>query len=129
MPAPKNQRPRTTLPQLFKELAGDGVRVAEAELALSRAELAALIRSYAKGIATGAVAVAVLIVALTIFAQGLAIALVPFLASATLAYFCVGAGLAVVTIGLALISIHMLKKKHEPIGLIFKWLSGAGIVK
>lgn len=129
MPMLEDGRQRTTLPQLVKQLAGDGVRVAEAELALSRAELAAIIRSYVKGIVTGAVAIAVLIVALIVLAQGAAIALAPYLASATSAYFCVGAGLAVVTIGLALISIHMLKKKHEPIGLIFKWLSGAGIVK
>lgn len=129
MPMPEDGRPRTTLPQLVKQLAGDGVRVAEAELALSRAELAAIIRSYVKGIVIGAVAIAVLIVAMAILAQAAAIAIEPYLASAAAAYLCVGLLLSAAAGALALTANHILKQKHEPVGLIFKWFAGSGSMK
>ena len=129
MPASREERPRTTLPQLFKQLAGDGVRVAEAELALSKAELAQIVRVYVRGILIGAIALVVMIVALAILAHGAAMALAPFVANTATAYLCVGLVLAIITSVLAFTANRILKKKHEPIGLIFRWLASAGGLK
>jgi uncharacterized membrane protein len=117
-----SDRKHHSLPQLIARLAGDGIRVAEAELGLARSELNQIIRSYAIGIVIGAAAVAVLIVALTVLAQGAALALSAYLGSVALASTCVGAALLAISIGLIILARYHLTRKQKPVGLLFRWL-------
>lgn len=111
------------LPHLISLLAEDGARAAEAELALSRAELATIIRRYMLGIAAGIASVGALMLTLALLAQASAIAMIPYVGNAALAYLIVAIVLAVITVSLILIAKNYLMKKHEPIGLIFKWFA------
>ncbi len=123
MPLSSGLRP--SFPQLIKQLADDGARVAESELALARSEIGDVIRSYILGIALGAAGIAVMTVAVAILAHAAAIALTSFVASAAYAYLSVGLILAAITFGLLYAAKRSILKKHEPVGLIFKWFSDA----
>jgi anti-sigma factor RsiW len=125
----KIDREQAALPQLIRKLADEGAHMAEAELALARAEAAAIIRGYVTGIAVGGLCLATAITTLTILAQASVIALTPYVANPVYAYFTVGLLLAAITIGLAVVAANMASRKHRPIGLIFKWLSGDGVQK
>lgn len=116
-------RPRKSLSQLLRQLAGDGARVAEAELAQARTELGELVRGLLLGFFIGASAVAVLIVTVGMLAHGAALALTPYMPSVVYAYFSVGLVLAIMTAILILIAYRCLVKKREPVGLIFKWFA------
>ena len=116
---------RASFPHLIKQLANDGARVAESELALARSEIGDVVRSYILGIALGAAGIAVMTVAVAILAHATAIALAPYMASAAYAYFSVGLILAVITFGLLFAAKRSIMKKHEPVGLIFKWFADA----
>jgi hypothetical protein len=116
-------RQRKSLSQLLKQLAGDGVRVAEAELAQARSELGDVVRGLVIGIATGAAGIAVMMVAITILAQSAAIALTPYVSTPAYAYLCVGLILAVMTISLIIVAYRCLMKKRKPVGLIFRWFA------
>ncbi len=126
---PRLQEEQPGLPQLFKQLAGDGARVAEAELALARAEAAVVMRGYIIGIAVGTLCLAMTITTLVILAQAGAIAAVPYVASPAYAYLTIGLFLTAATLTLAFIAGNMLSRKHRPIGLIFKWLAGEAAEK
>ena len=116
-------RPHKSLSQLLKQLAGDGVRVAEAELAQARSELGNVVRGLVIGIVMGAAGLAVMMVAVTLFAQSAALALTPYVSNPALAYLWVGLLLAVVTISLFVMAYRCLMKKRKPVGLIFKWFA------
>jgi Putative Actinobacterial Holin-X, holin superfamily III len=126
---PKIDREQAALPQLIRRLADEGAHVAEAELALARAEAAVVIRGYVTGIAVGGFSLAMAVTTLTILAQAGVIALMPYVANPVFAYFAVGLLLAAMTIGLAVVAGNMISRKHRPIGLIFKWLAGDGVQK
>ena len=126
---PKIDKGPAALPQLIRKLADEGAHVAEAELALARAEAAVIIRGYVTGIAVGGFCLAMAVTTLTILAQASAIALTPYVANPVYAYFTVGLLLAAITIGLAVVAANIVSRKHRPIGLIFKWLSGDGAQK
>jgi hypothetical protein len=116
-------RQRKSLSQLLKQLAGDGVRVAEAELAQARSELGDVVRGLVIGIATGAAGIAVMMVAVTLFAQSAAIALTPYVSNPAYAYLSVGLILTFITISLFVLAYRCLMKKRKPVGLIFKWFA------
>ena len=124
---PKINSGDAALPQLFKKLADDGARMAEAELAMARAEAAAIIRGYVLGLAVGGFCLAMAVTTLTILAQASAIALTPYVLNSAYAYFTVGLLLAAMTISLAVVAASLFSRKHRPIGLIFKWLAGDGV--
>ncbi len=123
MPLSNGLRP--SFPQLIKQLANDGARVAESELALARSEIGDVVRSYIYGIALGVAGIAVMTVAVAILAHAAAMALTPYLANAAYAYLSVGLILALITFGLLFAAKRSILKKHEPVGLIFKWFSDA----
>jgi Putative Actinobacterial Holin-X, holin superfamily III len=116
-------RQRKSLSNLLRQLAGDGVRVAEAELAQARSELGDVIRRQLIGIAMGVSGIAVMMVTITILAQSAAIALTPYVSSPAYAYLNVGLILAVMTISLFILAYRCLMKKRKPVGLIFKWFA------
>jgi hypothetical protein len=114
------------LPLLIKQLAGDGVRVAEAEIALARAEAAIIARKYAVGVAVGIVGLATGIAAVIILAQAFAIALIPFVTNPAYAYLSIGLVMIAITIILCLFAGHLFTRKHEPVGAILNWVMGQG---
>lgn len=119
MPHSDNQQ---HFPQLIKRLAGDGARIAESELALALLEAKKIIRSYVVAVVVAALSLVVMIVALAVLAQGVALMLTPYLGSAGYAFLGVGLMLALITFAMIFIANHWLLKKHAPVGLIFKWL-------
>jgi Putative Actinobacterial Holin-X, holin superfamily III len=126
---PKRDEFQKELPLLIKQLAGDGARVAEAELSLARAEAAIIARRYVIGMAVGTCGIATAITALVILAQAFAIALAPFMTNPAYAYFSIGLVMLAITIILSLISAHLFARKHEPIGTILTWVMGHGDVE
>jgi uncharacterized membrane protein len=116
-------RQRKSLSQLLKQLAGDGARVAEAELAQARSEFGDVIRGLVIGIAIGAAGIAVMMVAVTILAQSAAIAIAPYVSNPAYAYLSVGLVLIVITISLFVLAYCCLMKKRKPVGLIFRWFA------
>ncbi len=125
-PMPKRDDGQVDLPILIKQLAGDGARVAEAEIALARAEVAIIMRRYAAGVAVGTCAFTVAITAFVILAQAGALALVPYVVNPVYAYLSVALLLGAFTIILSLVAAHMFLRKHVPVGTILSWLIGKG---
>jgi Putative Actinobacterial Holin-X, holin superfamily III len=122
MPKPHDEQ--IPFPQLLKQLAGDGVRVIDAELSLAKAEATTAVRGYLAAAVLGVVCFAVAIAALIIFAQAGAYALMPYFANSAYAYLSVGLVLVAMSIVLALFANHLLSRKTRPVGMIFKWLNG-----
>jgi uncharacterized membrane protein YidH (DUF202 family) len=116
-------RQRKSLSNLLTQLAGDGVRFAEAEVAQARSELDDVLRGLLIGLAIGAAGIAVMMVAVTIFALSAAIALTPYVPNPAYAYLSVGLVLAIVTISLIVVAYICLTKKRKPVGLIFRWFA------
>jgi len=115
---------KPAFPELFKELAGDGKRWADAELALAKAEAGVLLRGYAAGLVVALLSFAALISAVVILAQACVIALTPYVNNQILAGLTVGLILLGVVMLLALTARHLLARKTSPTGLIFRWLAG-----
>jgi hypothetical protein len=115
---------KPAFPELFKELAGDGARWADAELALARAEAGVLLRGYAAGLVVAVLCLSVMIAALVILAQASVIALMPYVNGAFSANVIVGLILVGFVLALALTARHLLARKTQPMGLIFRWLAG-----
>lgn len=110
--------------ELFRELAGDGARWADAELALAKAEAGVLLRGYAAGLVVVLLSFAALIAAIVILAQASVIALMPYVNDQALAGVAVGLILLGGVVLLALTARHLLTRKTQPMGLIFRWLAG-----
>lgn len=110
--------------ELFKDLAGDGVRWADAEIALAKAEAGILLRGYVTGLVVAIVCLSIMIVALVILAQAGAMALMPYFNSELVANATVGLVLMGVVVVLAFTACHLLARKTPPTGLIFRWLAG-----
>ena len=120
---------KPAFPELFRELAGDGKRWADAELALAKAEAGVLLRGYAAGLVVALLSFAGLIAGIVILAQACVIALVPYVDSQILAGVTVGIVLLGAVVLLALIAQHLLTRKTPPKGLIFRWLAGDARVR
>ena len=110
---------------LFKELAGDGARWADAELALTRAEAGVLLQRYLAGLAVASIAIAAFVAAMVILAQACVVALLPYVYDEVSANLIVGFSLIGLVMVLALTARHLLTSKTRPMSLIFRWLAGA----
>ena len=115
----------SAFPGFFKELAGDGARWADAELALTRAEASILLQRYVTGLAVASVAFAAFIASVVILAQACAIALLPYVKDQISANLIVGFTLIGLVMFLALTARHLLANKTRPVSMIFRWLAGA----
>ena len=121
--------PKSGFSGLFKELADDGARWADAELALTRAEAGVLLRRYIAGFAVASVAFAAVIAAIVILAQACVIALLPYVSGQISANAIVGLILVGLVMLLALTARHLLTRKTPPLSLIFRWLAGADVLE
>ncbi len=126
---PKPAEAPQGLPSLFKQLGTDGLGVAEAELALARAEAAIVLRGFMIGVAIGVAGFAMTITAMLVLAQAAVAALTPHVTDPAFAYLSVGLVLVALAIVLLLISSNQLTRRHRPVGIVFKWLLGKGIAK
>jgi hypothetical protein len=126
---PRSGETEKSLPNLFKQLGTDGLGVAEAELALARAEMAEVMRGYVIGIIIGAAGFAMTLTAMLVLAQAGAVALTRYVTNPAIAYLSVGLVIAALAIVLALLASNQLMRRHRPIGMVFKWLLGEGSPK
>ncbi len=115
---------KPAFPELFKELADDGKRWLEAELALAKAEAGLRVRGYAAGIGVAFASLAILIAAMVVLAQAGVAALTAYVSSPAVAGVAVGIVLLIVVALLALLAKSLLVNRPKPVGLVFRWLSG-----
>jgi hypothetical protein len=115
---------KPAFPELFNELAGDGKRWLEAELALAKAEAGLRLRGYATGLAVGFAAIAVFIAAIVVLAQACVAALMPYVSGPAIAGLAVSLGLLLIVAVMALLAKSLLVSKQRPLGMVFRWLSG-----
>jgi len=115
---------KPAFPELFKELAGDGKRWLEAELALAKAEAGLRLRGYAAGLAVTFAALAIFIAAMVVLAQACVAALMPYVSGPAIAGLAVGLTLLLIVAVLALLAKSLLVSKKRPIGMVFRWLAG-----
>jgi hypothetical protein len=115
---------KPAFPELFKELAGDGKRWLDAELALAKAEAGLRVRGYAAGLGVAFAGLAVLLAAIVVLAQACVMALTPYVGGPAVAGLAVGIALLVIVVVLALVAKTLLVNKTRPVGLVFRWLTG-----
>jgi hypothetical protein len=115
---------KPAFPHLFKELADDGKRWLDAELALAKAEAGLRLRDYALGVGVALVSLVILIAAMVVLAQAGVAALTPYLSGPAVAGVIVGIVLFGIVVILALVAKYLLVSKTPPTGLIFRWLAG-----
>jgi len=115
---------KPAFPELFKELAGDGKRWLDAELALAKAEAGLRVRGYAAGLGVAVAGLSILIAAIVVLAQAGVAALTPYVGGAAVAGLSVGIALLVVVMVLALVAKSLLVSKTKAVGLVFRWLAG-----
>ena len=114
---------KPAFPELFKELAGDGKRWLDAELALAKAEAGIRLRGYAAGLGVAFASLSILIAAIVVLAQTGVAALTPYASGPAVAGLTVGLIMLVIVAVLALVAKHLLISKTPPAGLIFRWLA------
>lgn len=115
---------KPAFPELFKELAGDGKRWLDAELALAKAEAGLRMRGYVAGLGVAFAGLAVLLAAIVTLAQAGVAALTPYVSGPAVAGLAVGITLLVIVAVLALVAKNLLVNKTRPVGLVFRWLTG-----
>jgi hypothetical protein len=115
---------KPAFPELFKELAGDGKRWLEAELALAKAEAGLRLRGYAAGLAVAFAALAIFLAAIVVLAQACVAGLMPYVSGPAVAGLAVGLCLLLVVAVLAVLAKSLLVSKKRPIGMVFRWLAG-----
>ena len=115
---------KPAFPELFKELAGDGKRWLDAELALAKAEAGLRMRGYAAGLGVAFAGLAFLLAAIVVLAQAGVAGLTPHVSGPAVAGLAVGIALLVIVLVLALVAKSLLVNKTQPIGLVFRWLTG-----
>ena len=119
--------PRATpesLGGLLKKLAGEGWDVAQAELDLARAEAVGAGKLYVMG---GVICLACLVMAIAtvvMFAQAAALGLERYFINPTNAYLITGLAMSILTVFLGWLGVTLLTRKYQPVGTIFKWLTG-----
>jgi hypothetical protein len=115
---------KPAFPELFKELAGDGKRWLDAELALAKAEAGLRMRGYVAGLGVAFAGLAVLLAAIVVLAQAGVAALTPYVSGPAVAGLAVGFALLVIVLVLTLVAKTLLINKTRPVGLVFRWLTG-----
>lgn len=115
---------KPAFPELFKELAGDGKRWLDAELALAKAEAGLRLRGFAAGLGVAFASLVILIAAIVVLAQAGVAALTPYVSGPAVAGLAVGVILLIVVTALALLAKTLLINKTRPVGLVFRWLAG-----
>jgi hypothetical protein len=115
---------KPAFPELFKDLAGDGKRWLDAELALAKAEAGVRVRGYVTGLGVIFAGLVVLIAAAVVLAQAGVAALTPYVSGPAMAGLVVGIALLLIVVVLALVAKSLLFNKTRPIGLVFRWLTG-----
>ena len=115
---------KPAFPELFNELAGDGKRWLDAELALAKAEAGLRLRGYVAGLGVAFAGLSILIAATVVLAQAGVAALLPYVSGPAIAGLAVGIILLVVVAALALLAKSLLVNKTRPMGLVFRWLAG-----
>lgn len=115
---------KPAFPELFKELAGDGKRWLDAELALAKAEAGLRLRGYAAGLGVALASLSILLAATVVLAQACVAALTPYVNGPAIAGLAVGIILLVIVAGLMLLAKSLFVSKTRPIGLLFRWLAG-----
>jgi Putative Actinobacterial Holin-X, holin superfamily III len=114
------------LPDAFQRAARDGVRWADAEFALARAEAGLVLRRSAAGLAAGVAAFALLLAALVILSQAAVAALAPLLNGPALAGLAVGLGLLICVILSGLMARHLLSMRNARLASpVLRWFTGA----
>jgi uncharacterized membrane protein len=116
---------KLVFPDLLKELAVDGLRWAEAEIALAKAEAGTLLRSYITGLAVAVLGIAIFTAAVVILAQSGVVALTPYMGSESLAGFAIGLILLAVVVLLGVLTRHFLTHKMPAMGLILQFVAGS----
>ena len=117
---------RLAFPEFLTELGSSGVRWANAEITLAKAEAGVLFRGYLAGLLVALLGIATFIVALVILAQTCVRALAPYMSSQILAGLTIGLLLLVIFGALLMLARYFLTRKTPPTGLIFHWLAGTG---
>ena len=117
-------RETRSLSELLRKLAEEGLEVARAELDLARAEAANVAKLYVMGIFICLACFAVAIATLVILSQALALALEPYFNSPAEAYLIAGLAMTLIAFFLGWLGISFLTRKNQPVGTIFKWLTG-----
>ncbi len=122
MPTPRSAH--ESLSGLLKKLATEGWDVAQAELDLARAEAVGASKLY---VMSGVICLACLVMAivtLLMFAQAAALGLEPYFNSLTQAYLITGLAMSALTALLGWLGVTLFTRKYQPVGTIFKWLTG-----
>ena len=121
---PTHSGTHESLSGLLKKLAGEGWDVAQAELDLARAEAVGATKLYVMG---GVICLACLVMAIAtvvMFAQAAALYLEPYFNNPTNAYLITGLSMSILTVFLGWLGVNLLTRKYEPVGTIFKWMTG-----
>ncbi|CAN0514046.1 unnamed protein product, partial [Phaeothamnion confervicola] len=106
---------KPAFPELFKELAGDGKRWLDAELALAKAEAGLRMRGYVTGLGVAFAGLAVLLAAIVVLAQAGVAALTPYVSGPAFAGLAVGFALLAIVVVLALVAKTLLINKTRPV--------------
>ena len=121
---PTHRATPESLGGLLKKLAAEGWDVAQAELDLARAEAVGVSKLYVMG---GVICLACLVMAIAtvvMFAQAAALYLEPYFNNPTNAYLITGLSMSILTVFLGWLGVNLLTRKYEPVGTIFKWMTG-----
>lgn len=124
MPIPRALHEELSLSSFFKKLVAEVLDVARAELDLARAEAAGVAKLYVTG---GVICLACFVVATAtavILGQAAALALQPYFSGPAMAYLITGLAMFLLTILLAWLGVNFITRKYQPVGTIFKWLTG-----
>ena len=126
MPTPRATHEGMTLVGLFKKLAAEGLEVAQAELDLARAEAVSVTKLYAGGAVICLAGFVVAIATVVMLSQAMALGLEPYFSSLAKAYLTTSLAMLILTTFLTWLGVNFLKRKYQPVGIIFKWLAGKG---
>ena len=121
---PTHRASHESLSELLKKLATEGWDVAQAELDLARAEAVGASKLYVMG---GVICLACLVMAIAtvvMLAQAVALSLEPYFNNPTSAYLITGLAMSILTVFLGWLGVTLLTRKYQPVGTIFKWLTG-----
>lgn len=122
MPTPRATH--ESLSGLLKKLATEGWDVAQAELDLARAEAVGASKLYALSAVICLACLVMAIATLVIFAQAVALVAEPYFNSLPKAYLITGLAMSALTAFLGWLGATLFTRKYQPVGTIFKWLTG-----
>ena len=122
---PDTGQPRLALFRLLQQLVQDAVAWSEAEMAYTRADAKAFLRSYVFALGFMFAGFSVLIAAIFTLAQTIIGALASYVYGHTIAGLIVSFGLFVLTLLLLAAARYFLTRKASSKGMIFRRLAGA----